>query len=62
MTDGEELGCVGMMFLFMLAVCGLCSLVCYLCGVFDTEYSMVKQGKAEYYIDDNNQKQWRMKP
>lgn len=62
MLDDDDIGCDGLMFIFMLAVCCVCSLTCYSCGVSDTKYDMVKQGKAEYYIDENNQKAWRMKP
>lgn len=33
----------------------------FIIGVEAKEYQLVKSGHAEYYLDENNNKQWRMK-
>ena len=42
----------------LIIACMYCG---YQCGVVEHKSELVKQGYAEYYLDNENNKQWRMK-
>jgi hypothetical protein len=48
--------------LVLVTICGLSFCIGQASGTGLAHEEAVKAGKAEYYLDANNQRQWRWKP
>ena len=44
-----------------MAILAITYIIGYAHGSEDEQDDLVKSGHAEYYLDENNEKQWRMK-